>query len=353
VKKKTKPSAAQRRTGRGLDERMGRSRDVPHPSRRRGELAARADIVIGAKKFPRVPGTNGSWPTHDHAPRRPLILYLYDDLADLDDPPPVFGQYPRGLIAKLLPWLRCERRRHRAQTARGHRQHRGGSVRDDTRIPTDACCHHRRAGAKGRGVMPRYVQGPIRCGCDPVCADPIACFVSKCAAAAAAVAAPSRTPDRAALRALPRLEVVRGGDIVPVGQDHLTIARCGDPAHAALIVAAVNAAEALLDEVEAAERDLKIVHADFAGERGRTRDLKDRAERAEARVAELEQRHVFHLALLATAARNEVTLRADLARANEEIERLGATTVPIEEIPEAALDEIAVNRHRKARGGAE
>jgi hypothetical protein len=29
---------------------------------------------------------------------------------DLIQPEPVFGQYPKGLIRRLLPWLRCERR---------------------------------------------------------------------------------------------------------------------------------------------------------------------------------------------------------------------------------------------------
>ncbi len=34
---------------------------------------------------------------------------LYDDLADDLAPASVFGQYPAGLIKKLLPWLRCRR----------------------------------------------------------------------------------------------------------------------------------------------------------------------------------------------------------------------------------------------------
>lgn len=36
---------------------------------------------------------------------------LYEDLADDLEPSPVFGQFPRALIGKLLPWLRCERRK--------------------------------------------------------------------------------------------------------------------------------------------------------------------------------------------------------------------------------------------------
>jgi len=38
------------------------------------------------------------------------MLVLYEDLADELAPAAVYGQYPRALIGKLLPWLRCERR---------------------------------------------------------------------------------------------------------------------------------------------------------------------------------------------------------------------------------------------------
>ena len=60
----------------------------------------------------RVAGANGSLPTSGLAPKPPPVLVLYDDLVDPDElgPAPVYGQYPRALIAKLLPWLRCERR---------------------------------------------------------------------------------------------------------------------------------------------------------------------------------------------------------------------------------------------------
>lgn len=58
----------------------------------------------------RVMGTNGSLPTSGSAPRPSPILMLYDDLVDDLAPEPVYGQYPVGLIAKLLPWLRCDRR---------------------------------------------------------------------------------------------------------------------------------------------------------------------------------------------------------------------------------------------------
>lgn len=45
---------------------------------------------------------------HDAPPQPPVICALYEDLA-ADEPAPVFGQYPRALIGKLLPWLGCKR----------------------------------------------------------------------------------------------------------------------------------------------------------------------------------------------------------------------------------------------------
>lgn len=45
-------------------------------------------------------------------PRPPAICFLYEDLADLAEleaPAAVFGQYPAALIPKLLPWLKCRR----------------------------------------------------------------------------------------------------------------------------------------------------------------------------------------------------------------------------------------------------
>lgn len=68
----------------------------------------------------RVAGANGSLPTSGLEPKPPPVLVLYEDLVDAEDldfferprdqPTAVYGQYPRALIGKLLPWLRCERR---------------------------------------------------------------------------------------------------------------------------------------------------------------------------------------------------------------------------------------------------
>jgi hypothetical protein len=50
-------------------------------------------------------------PDRASEPKPPPLLVLYNDInEDLGErPSPVYGQYPRGLIAKLLPWLLCER----------------------------------------------------------------------------------------------------------------------------------------------------------------------------------------------------------------------------------------------------
>lgn len=51
----------------------------------------------------------GTMPVAGLAPKPPPVLVLYEDASDELAPAPVYGQYPRGLIAKLLPWLRCAR----------------------------------------------------------------------------------------------------------------------------------------------------------------------------------------------------------------------------------------------------
>lgn len=75
-----------------------------------------AEMERGWAARGRIADANGSLPTSGLAPKPPPVLVLYEDLADLDylerdrkAPAAVYGQYPRALIAKLLPWLRCER----------------------------------------------------------------------------------------------------------------------------------------------------------------------------------------------------------------------------------------------------
>lgn len=77
-------------------------RDLPHTNRphaKRGRDAG-AECVSRLKSTLHVEG--------DRAPRRPAMCIILEDLGEI--PPGVFGMYPAALIAKLLPWLRCERR---------------------------------------------------------------------------------------------------------------------------------------------------------------------------------------------------------------------------------------------------
>ncbi len=58
----------------------------------------------------RIEGTNGSLPVSRTDPKPPPLMVLYADLAEIEDmPQAVYGQYPRGLIGKMLPWLQCQR----------------------------------------------------------------------------------------------------------------------------------------------------------------------------------------------------------------------------------------------------
>lgn len=83
-----------------------RARDVPHPERKRIEGASGSWPAI------RTGSSNQKWHP-EHQPKPPAIGFLYDDLAELAElerPEAIFGQYPKTTIGKLLPWLRCRRK---------------------------------------------------------------------------------------------------------------------------------------------------------------------------------------------------------------------------------------------------
>lgn len=52
----------------------------------------------------------GTWPVHTDAPKPPVFSLLKHDVLGEQDPEPVFGQYPRGLLNQLMPYLRATRR---------------------------------------------------------------------------------------------------------------------------------------------------------------------------------------------------------------------------------------------------
>lgn len=59
----------------------------------------------------RVNGTNGTFPGAASPPKPPAILVLLPELTGRleDAPDPVYGQYPRGFIAALMPRMECQR----------------------------------------------------------------------------------------------------------------------------------------------------------------------------------------------------------------------------------------------------
>lgn len=86
-----------------------RTRNVPHPVEDKRGRSEPGRFEANKAKRTRL---RGGLPTHDRnasAPKPPAILALYEDIAADELPEAVFGQYPRRLIGKMLPLLRCRR----------------------------------------------------------------------------------------------------------------------------------------------------------------------------------------------------------------------------------------------------
>src|ERR1044071_10045575 len=65
--------------------------------------ARSADWERDTMKRGRIETNNGdTMPDRAPTPRPPPLLVLYQDLEDSPAPEPVYGQYPRGLIKKML-----------------------------------------------------------------------------------------------------------------------------------------------------------------------------------------------------------------------------------------------------------
>lgn len=81
------------------------ARDVPHHGRQRNV----ASLSSATERRARIAGENGSMPQrHGGQPKPPAFFGLYDVLDDISlEPEQVFGQYPKLLIGKMLPWLDC------------------------------------------------------------------------------------------------------------------------------------------------------------------------------------------------------------------------------------------------------
>lgn len=97
-----------------LEEENGRRK------RRFGDLTDAGPPGRGTKDWPQLRAHLGSQRGQKRIgaknlgePRRPAICFIYGDLTDLEElePQQVFGMYPRSFIPKILPWLRCHRKR--------------------------------------------------------------------------------------------------------------------------------------------------------------------------------------------------------------------------------------------------
>lgn len=97
----------------GASERKRRRTEM-----QQGWAMRSAEVTASTKRLERrtvkrgrVEGETGSFPVGAPAPKPPPVLVLYEDLAAelTEAPEPVYGQYPRGFIRKMLPWLRCAR----------------------------------------------------------------------------------------------------------------------------------------------------------------------------------------------------------------------------------------------------
>jgi hypothetical protein len=110
--KRSNPTRNVPHGGDGIPGRRSRT-DFAGSSTRRLERRTRKrqEWAADTAKRGRIGTNNGdTMPDRTSTPKPPLLLVLYQDLEESPAPEPVYGQYPRGLIAKVLPWLRCERR---------------------------------------------------------------------------------------------------------------------------------------------------------------------------------------------------------------------------------------------------
>lgn len=118
------------RAGLAVDPVMSTDDETPRPNRSRTDFGGATVRRMKrrtekrsnpTRNVPRIAGESGSMPGSVSPPKPPPVLVLYEDLVGEDElawlgrprlpdvPMAVYGQYPRALIAKLLPWLQCGR----------------------------------------------------------------------------------------------------------------------------------------------------------------------------------------------------------------------------------------------------
>lgn len=102
-----------------MAKRSNPSRNVPHAAPFGGGgvdgMRSRTDFAGSTARLKRRTRSHAEW-TADTAkrsdvvtPKPPPLFVLHDDINPEPGPLPIYGQYPRGFIASMLPWLRCAR----------------------------------------------------------------------------------------------------------------------------------------------------------------------------------------------------------------------------------------------------
>lgn len=103
--KRTKTSPSVQPVVRAADHEGG----AMHGDRSRTDFAGSSTRRL-ARRTRKRGGVDSSTPIANLLPKPPPVLCLYPDLVLPEEmPSAVYGQYPRGLIAKMLPWLQCAR----------------------------------------------------------------------------------------------------------------------------------------------------------------------------------------------------------------------------------------------------
>lgn len=90
-----------------MSDKQRPSRNVPHPVA--DKIGRTEPGRFEANKAKRLRNKMPSSSRDGSDPKPPAICALFHDLVQDELPQAVFGQYPRGLIRKLLPLLNCQR----------------------------------------------------------------------------------------------------------------------------------------------------------------------------------------------------------------------------------------------------